>query len=237
MKKVTDYYLNGAFVKRVEKEKIIINEDKQKEMEKEMEKINEAELQDYINKLKKEPLKLGLSHAGFPLCPVCNEEFKNEEEIICHLKANKKEFDNLADGFIFDGAEQGKNKWIGDLRKGNYYFKFGKLDFIHPKDIKEVMKNRMVRIRLKNKINEQKYQEWRKQEKKSYRENPVPPKVRFEILKRDNFTCQYCGKKAPEVILEVDHIEPYSKTKNNHPDNLITACKDCNRGKRTKEVV
>ena len=69
------------------------------------------------------------------------------------------------------------------------------------------------------------------------RELPVSPKMRFEILKRDNFTCQYCGRKAPEVVLEVDHIEPYSRTKDNHVENLITACKECNRGKRAKEIL
>ena len=36
-------------------------------------------------------------------------------------------------------------------------------------------------------------------------------KKRFEFFKRDKFTCQYCGKNAPDVILQVDHIEPVSK--------------------------
>ena len=33
-------------------------------------------------------------------------------------------------------------------------------------------------------------------------------KIRFEVFKRDQFTCQYCGKQAPNVVLEVDHITP-----------------------------
>ena len=33
-------------------------------------------------------------------------------------------------------------------------------------------------------------------------------KLRFEVFKRDRFTCQYCGAKAPDVILHVDHIHP-----------------------------
>lgn len=32
--------------------------------------------------------------------------------------------------------------------------------------------------------------------------------VRFEVFKRDSFTCQYCGRKAPEAVLNVDHIKP-----------------------------
>ena len=35
---------------------------------------------------------------------------------------------------------------------------------------------------------------------------PIGKKMRFEVFKRDKFTCQYCGRKAPDVILEVDHI-------------------------------
>lgn len=56
-------------------------------------------------------------------------------------------------------------------------------------------------------------------------------KVRFAVLKRDNFTCQYCGRKPPEVILEVDHIYPKSKGGLNKIENYKTACRDCNIGK------
>lgn len=57
-------------------------------------------------------------------------------------------------------------------------------------------------------------------------------KVRFEVFKRDSFTCQYCGEKAPEVILNVDHINPVSKGGDNDMMNLITSCESCNSGKR-----
>lgn len=59
---------------------------------------------------------------------------------------------------------------------------------------------------------------------------------RFKILERDKFTCQYCGRKAPEVILEVDHIIPTSKGGENVSTNLITACRDCNRGKKAMSI-
>ena len=57
---------------------------------------------------------------------------------------------------------------------------------------------------------------------------------RFEIFKRDGFTCQYCGKQPPDVILEIDHINPVSHGGDNDDMNLITACADCNRGKAAK---
>ena len=56
-------------------------------------------------------------------------------------------------------------------------------------------------------------------------------KLRFEVFKRDKFTCQYCGRMAPDVILEVDHINPVAEGGNNNFNNLVTACQDCNRGK------
>lgn len=66
-----------------------------------------------------------------------------------------------------------------------------------------------------------------------YKRIQLTPSERFCILKRDNFRCQYCGRPAPEVSLEVDHIVPVSKGGDNNPENLITACSDCNLGKGT----
>ena len=57
-------------------------------------------------------------------------------------------------------------------------------------------------------------------------------KIRFEIFKRDGFKCAYCGKSPPAVVLEVDHIEPKAKGGKDDINNYITACFDCNRGKR-----
>ncbi len=61
-------------------------------------------------------------------------------------------------------------------------------------------------------------------------------KIRFEIFKRDSFTCQYCGKKAPEVILHIDHIIPIAKGGTNDISNLITSCFECNSGKSDREL-
>lgn len=67
--------------------------------------------------------------------------------------------------------------------------------------------------------------------KKTYIRKPISTRKRFEIFKRDSFTCQYCGVKPPKTPLEVDHIIPVSKGGTNDEHNLITACFDCNRGK------
>ena len=56
-------------------------------------------------------------------------------------------------------------------------------------------------------------------------------KTRFEVFKRDKFTCQYCGSSAPDVVLEVDHIVPVAEGGTDDIMNLVTSCFDCNRGK------
>ena len=33
-------------------------------------------------------------------------------------------------------------------------------------------------------------------------------RLRYEILRRDNHTCRYCGASAPDVTLTVDHVVP-----------------------------
>lgn len=60
--------------------------------------------------------------------------------------------------------------------------------------------------------------------------------IRFEVLKRDGFRCQYCGAEAPGVLLHVDHIEPVSKGGTNDITNLITACEPCNNGKSDRLI-
>lgn len=65
---------------------------------------------------------------------------------------------------------------------------------------------------------------------------PLSNKTRFEVFKRDSFTCQYCGRSSPDVILEVDHIVPVSKGGTNDILNLITSCRECNSGKSNRFI-
>lgn len=59
----------------------------------------------------------------------------------------------------------------------------------------------------------------------------VSKRLRFEVLRRDNHTCRYCGRSAPEVKLTVDHVVPVALGGFDDPSNLVAACSDCNSGK------
>lgn len=70
--------------------------------------------------------------------------------------------------------------------------------------------------------------------RKKYKKTKIPPKFRWEIWERDNFTCQYCGSRKS---LTVDHIVPESKGGVLENRNAVTACENCNsqKGSRTPE--
>jgi hypothetical protein len=59
----------------------------------------------------------------------------------------------------------------------------------------------------------------------------VSKRLRFEILRRDNHACRYCGRGAPEAKLTVDHVLPVALGGSDDASNLVTACQDCNGGK------
>ena len=56
--------------------------------------------------------------------------------------------------------------------------------------------------------------------------------LRKAILKRDDYTCSYCGQEATTV----DHIIPISKGGVDHESNLTSACTTCNYGKKDRDA-
>ena len=63
-------------------------------------------------------------------------------------------------------------------------------------------------------------------------------RLRFKVLKRDNFSCVQCGAspaKNPEIVLHIDHIKPWSKGGETEISNLQTLCQNCNLGKSNLE--
>ena len=81
--------------------------------------------------------------------------------------------------------------------------------------------------------NGNKYEVTKRQERKIMNDD-----IRYNVLKRDNFTCQKCGITSKDgAKLEVDHIIPLSKGGKTVMSNLQTLCDRCNSGKsdKTKE--
>lgn len=81
--------------------------------------------------------------------------------------------------------------------------------------------------------NGNKYEVTKRQERKIMNDD-----IRYNVLKRDNFTCQKCGITSKDgAKLEVDHIIPVSKGGKTVMSNLQTLCDRCNSGKsdKTKE--
>ncbi len=55
------------------------------------------------------------------------------------------------------------------------------------------------------------------------------------ILRRDNYTCQYCGVK--DQVLTVDHIIPKSRGGTTTWTNVVVACKPCNLNKGNQTAI
>jgi 5-methylcytosine-specific restriction endonuclease McrA len=69
------------------------------------------------------------------------------------------------------------------------------------------------------------------------RPRPSVHLTKREVLRRDNFTCQYCGQHA--AYLTVDHVLPRRLGGDYAWDNLVAACPNCNhhKGGRTLDQV
>ena len=53
--------------------------------------------------------------------------------------------------------------------------------------------------------------------------------TRIEVLRRDQFACQYCGKETRELTL--DHVIPRHKGGKHIWENVVSACTQCNSHK------
>lgn len=60
---------------------------------------------------------------------------------------------------------------------------------------------------------------------------PVPAKLKWDVLERDDFTCQHCSSRR---YLSIDHIIPEAKNGPTEEYNLQTLCLSCNRKKGTR---
>lgn len=59
----------------------------------------------------------------------------------------------------------------------------------------------------------------------------ISKRLRYEVFRRDNHACRYCGSAAPDAKLTIDHVVPVVLGGTDDPSNLVTACIPCNSGK------
>ena len=65
-------------------------------------------------------------------------------------------------------------------------------------------------------------------------------RLRFLVMRRDNFKCKACGRTPatdPSITLDVDHITAWSKGGSTVIENLQTLCTKCNIGKSNLEFL
>ncbi len=100
-----------------------------------------------------------------------------------------------------------------------------------------------VNISKEGKINSKEllelYKEWKNTKKYSINakieRSIMNDSIRYNVLKRDNYTCQICGATSKDgAKLHVDHIIPISKGGKTVMSNLQTLCERCNLGKSNK---
>ncbi len=66
------------------------------------------------------------------------------------------------------------------------------------------------------------------------RPRPVVKLTRKEVLQRDDYTCQYCGKRSHD--LTIDHVVPRHRGGQHVWENVVAACKSCNHKKGGKTL-
>lgn len=57
------------------------------------------------------------------------------------------------------------------------------------------------------------------------------PLNKHNVLMRDNWVCQYCGKKLSDTTATIDHVFPLGRNGTNTWRNVVAACKPCNNKK------
>ena len=61
--------------------------------------------------------------------------------------------------------------------------------------------------------------------------------LKARVRKRDNYTCQICGKKQSSRLLAIHHKIPFRISQDNRLSNLISCCINCHGSQDTNEKI
>lgn len=108
-------------------------------------------------------------------------------------------------------------------------------DFVNYDLIKEISLQDLIDI--DNHLRSIGYENVIRQRDVKYQRSLMTKELKESIMKRDNFTCQNCGKHMPDKVgLHIDHIIPVSKGGQSIPTNLQVLCDKCNCSKGDKLI-
>ena len=62
------------------------------------------------------------------------------------------------------------------------------------------------------------------------------PVTRENVLRRDGYQCQYCGRKMSRIEGTIDHVHPTSRGGKHMWSNVVAACRKCNNTKDNKTL-
>jgi 5-methylcytosine-specific restriction endonuclease McrA len=144
--------------------------------------------------------------------------------------SDEEYFMNLEEVWIKLGRQpryEDMQKPLSKYCAGAYEYRFGSWRKSLKKFIDFINNEKLHETGIQEEIGDDKSKRHRTKKSISWR-------LRFLIMRRDNFRCKICGEspaKTPGVILQVDHIVPWSKGGETLPENLQTLCIKCNIGK------
>ncbi len=59
----------------------------------------------------------------------------------------------------------------------------------------------------------------------------APHEMRLAVLKRDDYTCRYCGTSVTLASANIDHVVPWNRHGSTVITNMVTSCGRCNKTK------
>jgi len=148
----------------------------------------------------------------------CRNEFHTDEEM----------FRNLENVWIRKGRQPRRremnDKAVSSISSGTYLRKFGRWSNALRRFVEYINAVDEASLSTDSMLNTKRHKTAR----------DINLRLRFKVLRRDNFKCCSCGAspaKDPSVELHVDHIFPWSKGGETVLENLQTLCSKCNGGK------